>query len=84
MFAYPAKAIYQKIIIKIGVRNLQSEGQISYRHGNDFLHQPIKFQCCPRIETSQLISYVNQLTGFYMRATLAFNGLITKRVELTL
>ena len=27
-------------------------------------------------ETSQLICYANQLTGFYMRGSLAFNGLI--------
>ena len=26
-------------------------------------------------ESSQLICYANQLTGFYMSATLAFNGL---------
>ena len=68
----------------MGVQDFQNEGQISYRHGNYFLHQPIKFQCCPHIGSSQLISYVNQLTGFYMRTTLAFNGLIAKRVELTL
>ena len=29
---------------------------------------------CPHIETSQLICFENQLTGFYMRATLAVNG----------
>ena len=29
----------------------------------------------PHIETSQLICTADQLTGFYMRATLAFNGL---------
>ena len=40
----------------------------------DFL-QPIKCQCCSHIETSQLIFTTNQLTGFYMRATLAFIGL---------
>ena len=33
-------------------------------------------QCCPHTETSQLIFCANQLTGFYMRATLAFNRLI--------
>ena len=33
------------------------------------------FQCCPHIETSQLICLANQLTDCYMRATLAFNGL---------
>ena len=27
-------------------------------------------QCCCHIETSQLICYANQLTGFYIRATL--------------
>ena len=32
----------------------------------------------PHIETSQLICCANQLTSFYMRATLAFNGLSTK------
>ena len=31
---------------------------------------PIKCQCCPHIETT-----ANQLTGFYIRATLALNGL---------
>ena len=36
----------------------------------------MKCQCCPHIEISQLICYANQLTGFYMRATLAINGLI--------
>ena len=33
------------------------------------------YQCCPHIETSQLICSANQLAGFYMRATLAINGL---------
>ena len=37
---------------------------------------PIKCRCCPHVETSQLICCANQLTGFYMRATLSFNGLI--------
>ena len=40
-----------------------------------FVINPLKCQCCPHIETSQLISTANQLTGFYMMATLAFNGL---------
>ena len=38
--------------------------------------QPIKCQCCPHVENSQLICCANQLTGFYMRATLALSGLI--------
>ena len=38
--------------------------------------QPIKCQCHPHLETSQLICCANQLTCFYTRETLAFNGLI--------
>ena len=41
------------------------------------LPQPVKCQCCPHIETSQMIFTANQLTGFYMRATPAPNGLST-------
>ena len=37
--------------------------------------KPIKCQCCHHIETSRLICCANQLTGFYMKATLALNGL---------
>ena len=40
------------------------------------LHLPMKCQCWPHIETRQLTCCVNQLTGFYMRATLALNGFI--------
>ena len=36
---------------------------------------PIKCQCCPHTETSQLICCANHLTDFYMRTTLALNGL---------
>ena len=42
---------------------------------NIVLSEPIKCQCCPN---SQLICCANQLTSFYMRATLAFNGLNNK------
>ena len=35
----------------------------------------MKCQCCPHKETSQLICRPNQLTGFYMRATPALDGL---------
>ena len=45
---------------------------------NKLLHEPIKCQFCSHIETSQLTCTANQLTGFYMRATLALNGLISK------
>ena len=37
--------------------------------------QHIKCQCCPHVETSQLICCGNQMTAFYMWATLVFNGL---------
>ena len=39
------------------------------------LLNPFKCQCCPHIETSQLICCANQLTSFYTRPTLALNGL---------
>ena len=42
--------------------------------GKKYLYQPIKCHCCPHIETSQFICSANQLTGFYMRATLVLNG----------
>ena len=35
----------------------------------------IKCQCCPHIETTQLICTADHLTRFYMRATLTLNGL---------
>ena len=40
-----------------------------------FVGYPVKCHCCSHIETSQFIYAANWLTGFYMRATLAFNGL---------
>ena len=36
----------------------------------------MKRQNCHHIETSQLICSGNQLTGFYMMVTLAFNVLV--------
>ena len=41
---------------------------------------PIKCQFCPHIKTIQLICYANQLTGFYKRVTLTFNGLMGKKL----
>ena len=46
------------------------------------LFKPSKYQCCPHIETSQLICCANQLTGFYMRATLALNELNFLRAKI--
>ena len=36
--------------------------------------QPIKCQCCPFVESSQFMEF-DQVAGFYMRETLALNGL---------
>ena len=51
------------------------------RHENKFYlanFNPLSAsQCCPHIETSQMICCANQLTGFYMRATLTLNGVKT-------
>ena len=41
----------------------------------------IKRQSCHHIEIGQLIYKANQLSGFYMIATLALNDLILKHVE---
>ena len=41
-------------------------------------NDPIKCQCWLLIETSKLICFANQVTGFYMRVTLALNGLTSK------
>ena len=43
--------------------------------GGVLYYLTIKGQCCPHIENSQLICCANQLTGFYIRATLALNEL---------
>ena len=43
-----------------------------------YYHLLSQCHCCPHIETSQLICTANQLTGFYMRATLTLNGLREK------
>ena len=43
-----------------------------------YFHELIKRQSCHHMETSQLIYRANQLTGFYMMATLVFNGLKPK------
>ena len=36
----------------------------------------IEDQSCHHVETSQMICFANQLTGFCMIATLVFNGLL--------
>ena len=50
--------------------------KISNSENETWQNYPIKYQSCTHIRTSQLICYANQLTGFYMGVTLAFNGLI--------
>ena len=51
-------------------------GRQSESNNTHISRRKILTHCCPHIETSQLICKANQLTGFYMRATLAFNGLM--------
>ena len=63
---------------------------ITSRIGNRFYHGK-SFNClssfnllnasCFHIETSQLICTANKLTGFFIKATLAFNGLHTAFLE---
>ena len=43
--------------------------------GTFIFASPIKWQFYPHIGTGKLICCASQLTGFYMRAILAFNGL---------
>ena len=57
----------------MGVQMLQSS--TSKKQINSKMYLTIMCQCCPHIETSQLICTGNQLTSFYMRTTLALNGL---------
>ena len=48
----------------------------SFHTLSHFNHDFLKSSwCCPHIETSQFICPLNQWTGFYMRATMAFIGL---------
>ena len=56
------------------VLNMFLRATVSIRSENNFFWV-IKCECCPNIETSQVICSANQLTGFYMFATLALNGL---------
>ena len=44
-----------------------------------YCNYAIKCQFCPHIETIQLFCCANQLTGFYMRATLALNALVKQQ-----
>ena len=60
-YSLPNTIIYLKAIKYLNIRLRQ-------------IYWTIKCQCCPHIETSKLICYADQLTGFYMRATLALNG----------
>ena len=48
-----------------------------------YQYEPTKCQCCPHIETSQLICCANQLTGFYMWATLTFTELKVVKTSFT-
>ena len=64
-----------KEFLKKLIFHLIIKPQFSYRQLLWMFCLTIKRQCCPHIETSKLICCANQLTGFYIRATLALNGL---------
>ena len=53
---------------------------LTFNRAHDRSLKPIKCQCCTHVETSQLIFTANQLTGFYVRATMVFNGLSIKTI----
>ena len=70
------------LLLKIGIYSKHSPYKRHSWHKTD-LHigyKRIKCQCSPHIVTSQLICCVNQLIGFYIRATLTFNGLSSTRI----
>ena len=46
-----------------------------------FLQYLIKHESCHNLETSQMICKANQLTGSYMKATLAFNELMRPLIQ---
>ena len=43
-------------------------------------YETIKWQSCYHVEASQMVCPVNQLTGFYMIATLGFNKLLVYKI----
>ena len=48
----------------------------------DIAKKRAKRQTCRHIETSQLICFVNQLTGFHMMATSVFNLCLTSELNI--
>ena len=62
-----------RLLLSLYTSNLTNMHQTSDVRGREFYGTiTIKCQCCPHIE----ICCTNHLTGLYMRATLALNGLI--------
>ena len=60
--------------VYLGLLILKISEKLMYEFWYDYI-LTVKCQCCSHIKTSQLICIANQLTGFYMRAALALNGL---------
>ena len=65
------------------VKNLRRDDFEQHCPKNEVFHYLIKRQSCYHIETSQLICSANQLTGFYMMATLVFNELRISSVRIS-
>ena len=57
---------------KIRGSKLNTSLQQFFQKNDEQLKESIKCQCWPHIETSKLIYYANQVTGFYITATMAF------------
>ena len=54
-------------------------GDMKWEYGQKWVN-PFYCQCCLHIETNQLLCCANQLTGFYRKATVAINGLISQKI----
>ena len=58
---------------------MKTPGDMKWEYGQKWVN-PFYCQCCLHIETSQLLCCANQLTGFYRKATVAINGLISQKI----
>ena len=66
---------YVFVVLNLYIGNLNKTEKAYITKVANFFCDAIKRQSCHHIETSQLICSANQLTGFYMMATLALNEL---------
>ena len=71
-----SKKICESIIVRFSTSRYRTKFYRSRsKLKNNVKVNPLNASVFSHIETSQLICFSNQLIGFYMRATLAFNGL---------